>query len=111
MMKVWFITGSSHGMGVEFAKTALESADSAVATSRSAESVTKALGSSDRLLAVPLDVTQAADAPKAVEAALKGFGRIDCASQQCRVRHRWSGRRIERRRRAGAVTNQRLRPD
>lgn len=64
-------------MGAEFAKAALESGDSVIATSRSAESVTKALGSSELLLPFTLDVTQPADADKAVGAALQRFGRID----------------------------------
>jgi NAD(P)-dependent dehydrogenase (short-subunit alcohol dehydrogenase family) len=76
-MKIWFITGASRGLGVEFAKAALDSGDSVVATSRSAESVTKALGTSDRLLAFALDVTKPGAAEKAVHAALLRFGRID----------------------------------
>jgi NAD(P)-dependent dehydrogenase (short-subunit alcohol dehydrogenase family) len=76
-MKTWLITGASRGMGAEFAKAALESGDSVIATSRSAESVTKALGSSELLLPFTLDVTQPADADKAVGAALQRFGRID----------------------------------
>lgn len=77
IMKTWFITGASRGMGAEFAKAALESGDSVVATSRSVESVTKALGSSERLLPFPLDVTRPGDAERAVEAAVARFGRID----------------------------------
>jgi NAD(P)-dependent dehydrogenase (short-subunit alcohol dehydrogenase family) len=76
-MKTWFITGASRGMGAEFAKAALESGDSVVATSRSVESVTKALGSSERLLPFTLDVTRPGDAERAVEAAVARFGRID----------------------------------
>jgi NAD(P)-dependent dehydrogenase (short-subunit alcohol dehydrogenase family) len=76
-MKIWLITGASRGMGAEFAKAALECGDSVVATSRSAESVTKALGRSERLLPFTLDVTQPADAESAVRAALERFGRID----------------------------------
>ena len=76
-MKIWFITGASRGMGAEFARAALESGDAVVATSRSAESVTRALGASERLLPFTLDVTQASDAEKAVGAAVRKFGRID----------------------------------
>lgn len=77
MMKTWFITGASRGMGAEFAKAALESGDSVVATSRSENSVTKAVGVSDRLLPFTLDVTVPSDAEKAVNAAVQRFGRID----------------------------------
>jgi NAD(P)-dependent dehydrogenase (short-subunit alcohol dehydrogenase family) len=76
-MKTWFITGASRGMGAEFAKAALESGDSVVATSRSENSVTKAVGVSDRLLPFTLDVTVPSDAEKAVNAAVQRFGRID----------------------------------
>jgi len=76
-MKIWLITGASRGLGAEFARAALESGDSVVATSRSAESVTKALGASENLLPFSLDVTRRGDAEKAVDAALKRFGRID----------------------------------
>jgi NAD(P)-dependent dehydrogenase (short-subunit alcohol dehydrogenase family) len=76
-MKIWFITGASRGMGAEFAKAALEDGDAVVATSRRAESVTKALGVSERLLPFTLDVRHVADAEKAVGAAVRQFGRID----------------------------------
>jgi NAD(P)-dependent dehydrogenase (short-subunit alcohol dehydrogenase family) len=76
-MKIWFITGASRGMGAEFAKAALESGDAVIATSRRAESVSKALEASDRLLPFTLDVTHPADAERAVNAAVQQFGRID----------------------------------
>jgi len=64
-------------MGAEFAKAALEAGDAVVATSRSADSVAGALGVSERLLPFTLDVTRGADAEKAVDAAVRQFGRID----------------------------------
>ena len=76
-MKVWFITGSSRGIGAELARAALKAGYSVVATSRSAESVTKALGVSERLLPFALDVTHPDDAENAVNAAMRRFGRID----------------------------------
>jgi NAD(P)-dependent dehydrogenase (short-subunit alcohol dehydrogenase family) len=75
--KVWFITGASRGMGLEFAKAALEAGHSVVATGRDAEKVSRALGSANALLAVKLDVTSRADAEAAVRAAVARFGRID----------------------------------
>ena len=69
--KVWFITGAGRGMGVEFVKAALAAGDAVVATGRNIEAVTKALGASDDLLVVKLDVTDPDDAAKAVAAAVK----------------------------------------
>jgi NAD(P)-dependent dehydrogenase (short-subunit alcohol dehydrogenase family) len=48
-----------------------------VATARDAESVTKALGEHDDLLAVDLDVTDSAAAQAAVAATMDRFGRLD----------------------------------
>ena len=75
--KVWFITGAGRGMGVEFAKTALGAGHSVVATGRNIETVRKAIGEHEELLAVNLDITNPADAKAAVEAAVERFGRID----------------------------------
>jgi NAD(P)-dependent dehydrogenase (short-subunit alcohol dehydrogenase family) len=77
MSKVWFITGASRGMGAEFARTALAAGHAVVASGRDCDRVTGALGSSDKLLAVKLDVTSRADAGAAVRAAVDRFGRID----------------------------------
>ncbi|WP_345790606.1 oxidoreductase [Agrobacterium pusense] len=77
MTKTWFITGAGRGLGAEVARSALAGGDNVVATARNADSVTKALGESDRLLPLALDVTDR-DAPKeAVAAAVERFGRID----------------------------------
>jgi NAD(P)-dependent dehydrogenase (short-subunit alcohol dehydrogenase family) len=75
--KVWCLTSTSRGLGKEFAKAALKAGDDVVATSISAESVTKALGKSDQLLAFSLDVTKPGAATDAVKAALDRFGRVD----------------------------------
>ena len=75
--KVWMITGASRGMGVEFAKAALAAGNAVVATGRDPEACTKAIGASDDLLAVKLDVTKPADAEAAVAQAMDRFGRID----------------------------------
>src|SRR5436190_5300501 len=75
--KVWFITGAGRGMGVDIAKAALAAGNAVVATARDPESATKAVGETDDLLAVKLDVTSSADADAAVQAALDRFGRID----------------------------------
>jgi NAD(P)-dependent dehydrogenase (short-subunit alcohol dehydrogenase family) len=64
-------------MGVEFAKAALAAGHSVAASGRDSDRVSKALGKSNDLLAVKLDVTSRADAEAAVRAAVGRFGRID----------------------------------
>src|SRR5881275_2183303 len=75
--KIWFITGAGRGMGADFAKAALAVGHSVVATGRDTDRVSKALGQSNALLPVKLDVTSRADAEAAVRAAVDQFGRID----------------------------------
>lgn len=75
--KVWFITGAGRGMGTDIAKAALAAGHAVVATGRNPDKVTAAVGTTDDLLAVKLDVTNPADAEAAVQAAVEGFGRID----------------------------------
>ena len=75
--KVWLITGAGRGMGVDFAKAALAAGHAVVATGRDPDAVTKAVGKSEDLLVVKLDVTNRADAEAAARAAVARFGRID----------------------------------
>ncbi len=75
--KVWFITGAGRGMGVDIAKAALAAGHAVVATGRNPAAVAKAIGASDNLLAVKLDVTSPAEAQAATQAAVEWFGRID----------------------------------
>ena len=75
--KIWFITGASRGMGVDFARAALAAGHAVVASGRDSDRVSSALGRSNDLLAVKLDVTRRADAEAAVRAAVDRFGRID----------------------------------
>ena len=77
MSKVWFITGAGRGMGVDIAKAALAAGYEVVATGRSTDKVAEALGQSDNLLIVKLDITKPADAESAVKTAVEKFGRID----------------------------------
>jgi len=76
-MKTWFITGASRGFGLRIARLALEQGDNVVATARRAEAVIEALGNRERLLALPLDVTDEAQAKAAAAAAVERFGSID----------------------------------
>src|SRR5687768_3999217 len=75
--KIWFITGASRGMGVDFANAALAAGHAVVATGRDSSRVSHALRQSEDLLAVKLDVTKRVDAEAAVRAAVDRFGRID----------------------------------
>jgi NAD(P)-dependent dehydrogenase (short-subunit alcohol dehydrogenase family) len=75
--KVWLVTGAGRGMGVDIARAALAAGHAVVATGRNTEKVSSAIGVHDDLLAVKLDVTDAADAEAAVAAAVDRFGRID----------------------------------
>ena len=75
--KIWFITGAGRGMGADFAKAALAAGHAVVATGRNSDAVSKALGQSNDLLSVTLDVTRRTDAEAAVRTALDRFGRID----------------------------------
>src|SRR2546427_1416892 len=75
--KIWFITGAGRGMGVDFAKAALAAGHAVVASGRDRDAVSTAVGQSNDLLAVKLDVTSRADPEAAVRAAVDRFGRID----------------------------------
>src|SRR5687767_10078599 len=75
--KVWFVTGASRGMGVDFARAALAAGHAVVASGRDSDRVSRTLGPSDDLLTARLDVTSRADAESAVRAAVERFGHID----------------------------------
>jgi NAD(P)-dependent dehydrogenase (short-subunit alcohol dehydrogenase family) len=75
--KVWFITGAGRGMGVDIARAALAAGYAVVATARDTDRIAAALGHSENLLPVRLDVTSRADAEAAERAAVDRFGRID----------------------------------
>lgn len=76
--KVWFITGSSRGLGFEFAKAALERGDLVAATSIEPERIeilTEQYG--DRVWSAYLDVTDRGQAFDIMRKAKEYFGRID----------------------------------
>jgi NAD(P)-dependent dehydrogenase (short-subunit alcohol dehydrogenase family) len=78
MSKVWFITGSSRGLGRAFTEVALGAGHLVVATARKPEQLadlSKTYG--DRVRTVRLDVTSPAEVERAVVAAKEAFGRID----------------------------------
>ena len=80
MTKTWFITGATRGIGREIALSALHSGDNVVATGRKPDEIRKGLAiaqADERLLALPLDVTDGGQATAAVAAAVARFSRID----------------------------------
>ncbi|GAB1312694.1 Oxidoreductase boa17 [Madurella fahalii] len=79
MTKVWFVTGSSRGLGRAIVEAALDSGASVIATARAVESLnafTEKFGA-DRFLPLPVDVTKENDVIRAVNAGHEKFGRID----------------------------------
>ncbi|MEV4470342.1 SDR family NAD(P)-dependent oxidoreductase [Nonomuraea sp. NPDC049504] len=78
MQKVWFVTGSSRGLGRNFVQAALERGDKVAATARSTESL-KALADTygDAVLPLEMDVTDRAGVFDAVQRAHEHFGRLD----------------------------------
>lgn len=78
MSKVWFITGSSRGLGLEIAKAALAAGHRVVATARKPEQLAALVEVyPDLVRTVALDVTDPRAARAAIEAAVRAFGRLD----------------------------------
>jgi NAD(P)-dependent dehydrogenase (short-subunit alcohol dehydrogenase family) len=79
MSKVWFITGAGSGIGAGAAKAALKAGDRVVATGRDVQKVRNALRdvASENLEVLQLDVSDEGQATRAVDQAVKRFGRID----------------------------------
>lgn len=75
--RVWFITGASRGLGALIAQAALADGNAVVAAGRNVAAIVERFGESPALLPVALDVTDAAQAKAAVDAAVAKFGRID----------------------------------
>ncbi|MBD2677488.1 MULTISPECIES: oxidoreductase [Nostoc] len=76
--RVWFITGSSKGLGRALAKTVLEQGDTVVLTARNPELIQDLAASfPEHTLAVQLDVTKPEEIQQAVKQAITKFGRID----------------------------------
>jgi NAD(P)-dependent dehydrogenase (short-subunit alcohol dehydrogenase family) len=78
MSKVWFITGSSRGLGRNLTEAVLAKGDRVAATARNTSQLkdleTKFPG---QIISIPLDVTDKGQVKAAVEQAVKHFGRID----------------------------------
>ncbi|KAJ6086235.1 Bcboa17 [Penicillium sp. IBT 16267x] len=79
MTRIWFITGSSRGLGLAITEAALKNGDSVIATARKPEQLAGLVQvyGPDRILPLALDVTDNAQAIQAVETGHEKFGRID----------------------------------
>ncbi|AVT29972.1 MULTISPECIES: SDR family oxidoreductase [unclassified Plantactinospora] len=75
--RTWFITGASRGLGRAFTVAALDRGDRVVAAARSIARDNFAQRHGDRLLALPLDVTDRAAVIAAVATAVEHFGQLD----------------------------------
>lgn len=77
MSKTWLVTGAARGIGAEIVRAALAAGDQVVATGRNAARMAQAFPASERLLVLPLDVTDETAATTAIAGAEARFGGID----------------------------------
>ena len=78
MAKIWFITGSSRGLGRGLTTAVLASGDKVAATARNPETLNDLVATyGDNILPLKLDVTDNEEIMTAVADAVKHFGRID----------------------------------
>jgi NAD(P)-dependent dehydrogenase (short-subunit alcohol dehydrogenase family) len=78
MSSVFFLTGSSRGLGRAIAEAVLAKGHQLVATARNPQSLNDLVDTyKDQILALALDVTDAAAAEQAIAAGAERFGHID----------------------------------
>lgn len=78
MTKIWFITGSSRGLGRSLTEAVLANGDKVAATARNPEQLRDLTAKyPDAIYPVQLDVTDKAQIIAAVEDTIQHFGRID----------------------------------
>lgn len=79
MKRIWFVTGTTRGMGVEIVKAAILKGDSVIATGRSLSKLPELYSKlpSDQIELVELDIRHEQQVKRAVEIGLKRFGHID----------------------------------
>jgi NAD(P)-dependent dehydrogenase (short-subunit alcohol dehydrogenase family) len=78
MSKVWFVTGSSRGLGRNFVEAALSRGDQVAATARNTASLDELVAAyGDAVLPLALDVTDKAAVFDSVKQAKEHFGRLD----------------------------------
>ena len=95
MTKIWFITGSSRGLGRSLTEAVLASGDKVAATARNPETLNDLVEKyPDQIYPVKLDVTQYDDVYGAVADVVAHFGRVflpmslGCAPGTTPVEHR-----------------------
>ncbi|MEY2396703.1 MAG: hypothetical protein QOF94_3048 [Acidobacteriaceae bacterium] len=78
MSKVWLITGASRGLGRAFTEEILKAGDRVVAAARNPEQLAEVASKfGGRVRTASLDVTNEAQAKRAVGAAIEAFGGLD----------------------------------
>ncbi|MFI9842948.1 SDR family NAD(P)-dependent oxidoreductase [Nonomuraea sp. NPDC051941] len=78
MSKVWFVTGSSRGLGRSFVEAALSRGDKVAATARTTGSLDELVDAyGDAVLPLEMDVTDRAAVLDSVKRAKEHFGRLD----------------------------------
>jgi NAD(P)-dependent dehydrogenase (short-subunit alcohol dehydrogenase family) len=78
MSKVWFVTGSSRGLGRKFVETALARGDKVAATARNTATLDDLVASyGEAVLPLAMDVTDRSAVFEAVDKATAHFGRLD----------------------------------
>lgn len=78
MKKVWFITGSSRGLGRNLTEAVLKSGDAVAATARNIQQLDELVTMyGTQILPLALDVNNEEEVYKTVDIAAKHFGRID----------------------------------
>jgi NAD(P)-dependent dehydrogenase (short-subunit alcohol dehydrogenase family) len=75
--RTWLVTGASRGFGRALSETVLARGERLVATARSRNFTDSFAREHSEALAVPLDVTDVAQARAAVDRAVERFGRLD----------------------------------
>ncbi|MEO3805350.1 SDR family NAD(P)-dependent oxidoreductase [Nonomuraea sp. B1E8] len=78
MSKVWFVTGSSRGLGRKFVEAALSRGDKVAAAARNTASLDELVAAHGKaVLPLELDVTDKAAVFESVKRAAEHFGRLD----------------------------------
>ncbi|MDN3580870.1 oxidoreductase [Mucilaginibacter flavus] len=78
MTKIWFITGSSRGLGRSLTAAVLAKGDKVAATARNTDQLQDFVEQyPNQVLPIKLDVTKQDEINDAVEGAIRHFGRID----------------------------------
>ncbi|WP_109434600.1 SDR family oxidoreductase [Aquimarina sp. AU119] len=76
--KVWFITGTSKGLGLILVKKLLENGFNVAATSRNKQALISKIGKeNEHFLPIEMDLTQSKNVKKGIEDTIDRFGQID----------------------------------